>query len=124
GDDAAAVDHDDSVGEALGLLHVLRGEQNRRPGLDELLDEEPEVVARPRVEAGRRLVEEQDGWTGDQAGADVEAAAHPAGVGLDEPVAGLDEREALEHLVRPAPVLLLVEVVPEPDKLEVLAARK
>ena len=36
GDDAAVVDDDDVVGEALGLVQVLRGQQQRRAPLDEV----------------------------------------------------------------------------------------
>ena len=75
-----------------------------------------------RVEAGRRLVEEQHRRPGDQAHGDVEAAAHAAGVALDHPVAGVDEVEALEQL---APTLAGRgdrHVEQAPDVLEVLGA--
>jgi hypothetical protein len=71
---------------------------------------------------GRRLVEEQDSRTGDQARADVQAPPHPARVGLDQPVASVREVEPLEHVLGAAATLALVEVVPQTDQLEVLAA--
>src|SRR5262249_53242448 len=49
------------------------------------------------VEAGRRLVEEQHRRLGDQAGGDVQAAAHPARVGAGLPVAGRGEVEPLQQ---------------------------
>ena len=121
-DHGALVDHDDPLGEAFGLLHVLGRQEHRRPGGDELLDELPHVVAGTRVKAGRWLVEEQHRRSGDQARADVQPAAHPARVGLHEPVGGVGQPEALEHIAGAAAVLALVEVVPEADELEVLAA--
>jgi hypothetical protein len=42
---------DDLIGEPLCLLHVLGGEKDGGAGVDELLDELPEVVARARIEA-------------------------------------------------------------------------
>ena len=68
----------------------------RRRGLDQL----PEGEAAPRVEAGRRLVEEEHGRPRDQRGGEVEPAAHAAGVRLHEAVAGLREVEGLEQLAR------------------------
>src|SRR2546430_9403530 len=65
GDDSPAVDHDDVVREAVGLLEVLGGQQHRRAVTDELLDERPKVASAARVETGGGLVEEHTGgrWT-------------------------------------------------------------
>ena len=101
GDHAPAVDHRDAVGEPVGLLEVLGGEEQRRAVVDELAQDGPEGVARVRVEPGRRLVEEQHGRRRDQAGREVEPAPHAAGVGAREAVAVGGEAEALEQLVRP-----------------------
>ena len=51
------------------------------PLLGELLHGLPHLDARLRVEAGRRLVEEDDRRVADQAHRDVEPAAHAARVG-------------------------------------------
>ena len=77
GDGPASIEHHDSVGEALGLLHVLSGEQHGGAGRDQLLDELPQVVAGPGIEPGGRLVEEQHRRSGDEAGTDVQPAPHP-----------------------------------------------
>ena len=58
GDDAAAVDDRDAVGELVGLVEVLRGEQHGRARRDEPADGVPHLRAGARVEAGGRLVEE------------------------------------------------------------------
>ena len=74
GDGSAVVEHDDVVGEAVGLFEVLRGEDDRGPVAHELAQHVPQVVAAARVEPGGRLVEEQHrrarppGWRRGRAG--------------------------------------------------------
>ena len=97
-DDEALVDDDDLVGELVGLLEVLRREQQRRPLADELADDGPHAEPAAWVESGRRLVEEQHLRTADETAGEVEATLHAAGVGLGLPVGGVDEVEALEQL--------------------------
>ena len=59
GDDAAAVDDADAIGELVGLLHVLGGEDDRRALLVQAADHVPELQPAAGVESGRGLVEEQ-----------------------------------------------------------------
>ena len=54
------------------------------PSPGERADDVPDLVARARVEAGRRLVEEHQLRRDDDARRDVEPAPHPSGVVLDE----------------------------------------
>ena len=89
GDDPAVVEHDDPVGELVGLLEVLRREHEGRAAGDELAHQVPELAAGGRVEAGRRLVEEEHRRRGDEAGGEVEPPAHAARVGLDQASAGV-----------------------------------
>ena len=103
GDGAAVVEHDDVVGQAVGLLEVLRREDQRGALADELAQHLPEVLAAARVEARRRLVEEQHAGRGHQAGGEVEPPAHAAGERLDQPVGGVGQPEPLEQLVGPQP---------------------
>ena len=121
GDHPAAVDHGDVVGQPVGLLHVLGGEQQGGAVADQLADDVPEREAAARVKAGGRLVQEQHLGPADQAGPEVEAAPHPARVGLDGAVGGVGELEPLQHLVGPAPGLVLAQVVEPADQVEVLA---
>ena len=102
-DDPAVVDDGDLVGERVGLLQVLRGQQHRRPVGDQRADDVPHVLALGRVEAGRRLVEEDHVRAADQARGQVEPPAHAAGVGLGRPVGGLGQVEPLEQLGGPLP---------------------
>ena len=123
GDEAAVVDDRDEVGEAVGLVEVLRREQDVGPARGQCLDREPELVAAPRVEAGRRLVHEQEPRRADEAGTEVETALHAAGVGAHESVAGLGEPELLEHLVGRGVAGAAVVTEEARDHAEVLAAR-
>ena len=70
------------------------------PSAAQRADDVPHLVARARVEAGGRLVEEHQLGRDDDAGGDVEPAPHAAGVVLDEPAGGVGEAERLEQLGR------------------------
>ncbi len=71
----AVVDHRDAVGELVGLVEVLRGQQHRRAVGDDGPDDVPHLVAAARVEAGGGLVEEQQVGRVDHGRRDVERAA-------------------------------------------------
>ena len=58
GDDPAVVEHRDLVGQLVGLVEILSGQQDRDAGRDELTDDLPHREAAARVQARRRLVEE------------------------------------------------------------------
>ena len=89
----AVVDDHDVVGEAVGLLEVLGGQQDRRAlGRRGVSSTVPQLVAGARVEAGGGLVEEQDLGPGDQRGGQVEPPAHAARVVLGD--AGRRRRSA------------------------------
>ncbi|MCY1483927.1 hypothetical protein D9M68_175120 [compost metagenome] len=80
GQHAAGV-HRHQVVEALGLLHVGGGDDHahaRAAGAD-ALDQLPELVARQRVDAGGRLVEDQQVGVVDQRAAQAELLFHAAG---------------------------------------------
>ena len=57
----------------------------------------PQLDAAAGVEAGGGLVEQQQARGADQAGAEVEAAAHAARVGAHQSVGGVGQPELLEH---------------------------
>ena len=75
------VDHGDPVGELVGLLEVLRRQEDRHA---EVVVEAPHLLPdrRPagRVEAGRRLVEEEDARIVYQREGQVQPALHASGV--------------------------------------------
>ena len=103
GDHPAVVDDGDLVGQGVGLLQVLRGQQHGRAVRDQAADDVPHVLALGRVEAGGRLVQEDHLGAADQARGQVEAAAHAAGVGLGRPVGRVGQVEPLQQLGGPAP---------------------
>jgi hypothetical protein len=88
--DAAALQYRHPVGEALRLVQVVGGEHDRLAERAEVLDRRPAPAARLRVEAGRRLVEEDQVRVAGQGEGQVKAAALTAGQAahLDVPVLG------------------------------------
>ncbi|GAA3235892.1 hypothetical protein GCM10010468_69880 [Actinocorallia longicatena] len=124
GHDPAVVDHADPVGEPVGLLEVLGGEQDRGALGDEGTDRRPHLGTSARVQAGGRLVEEQHPGRADEGGGQVEAAAHPAGVLRDRPVAGVREAEPLQQLGGAQPGPAGAQVVEATEHLQVLGARQ
>ena len=71
--------HDDAVGEVLRLVHVVRGEQDRLAELAQAGDQLPRLAAGGRVEAGGRLVEEDQLGVAGDAEREVQPAALAAG---------------------------------------------
>src|SRR5215217_2266966 len=65
-DQAGAVEDRDVVGELVGLLQVLGGEEHRRRVGDEAADDLPHRARTARIQAGGRLVEEDDPRRADQ----------------------------------------------------------
>ena len=115
------VDDDDVAGEAVGFLEVLRGEQDCRAVTHQFLDDAPQILAALCVEAGRRLVEEEDGRAGDERGRQVEPAPHAARVGLEDAVTRVGQAEGREELVGPPRRDPAVQVGEPPDHVDVLA---
>ena len=122
GDDVTVVDHDDVVGETVGLFEVLRREQHRCTFGDQLLDHPPEIGAALRVETGGRLVEEEHLGPVYERGREVEPAPHATAVGAHRTCRGVDEIEALEQFVVACPQRFRVEMRKLPDQPEVLVA--
>ena len=93
-------DDRDALGEPVGLLEVVRREEDRQAlGLGEPLDLDPHRRARLGVESCRRLVEEQHLRLVDETERDVESPLHPAGVAARLPVGGVAQPDELEQLV-------------------------
>ena len=88
----------DLVGQRVGLLQVLRGEQHGGAVVDQPPHDAPHVLALGRVEPGGGLVQEDHRRAADQAGGQVEPAAHAAGVGLGGPAGRLGQVEPVEQL--------------------------
>ncbi len=95
------VDDADAVGELVGLLEVLRGEEDGHAEvLVEALHLLPDAGPADGVEPGGRLVEEQHVGVVHERGREVEAPAHAPRVGRDaavERVTEVDERPQLDQ---------------------------
>ncbi len=105
GDDAPAVQYRDRFRKPFGLFQVLGGEEDGHPGRGQVPDHPPHGQPALRVQPGRRLVQEDHRRAADQAGGDVEAAAHPAGVGAHAAPRGRGQVELPDQLGRALPGL-------------------
>jgi hypothetical protein len=76
GDLPSPVDDDDVVRQPIGFLHVLRGKEDGRPASGELRDLVPHLSPASRVQASRRLIEEQDVGVCHERRSEVETTAH------------------------------------------------
>jgi len=122
GDHPAVVDHRDPVGQLVGLVQVLGGQQHRGPAGDEPPDALPDLVAAARVQPGGGLVKEQHRRGQDEAGGQVEPPPHPARVLLDRLAAGVAEPEPLQQLVGAAAGGAGAQVVEAAEQDQVLPA--
>jgi len=77
------VDDDQRVAQTFGLVHEVRGQDQRLAGRLELLQALPDQVAGLRVEAGGRLVEKDGIRIVDQRPGQRQAPFHAAGEGCD-----------------------------------------
>ena len=121
-DHAAVVDDGDLVRELIRFFEVLRRQQDRRALAAQVTDDLPDLVATPRIETRRRLVEEEHARLREQAGREVEPPSHAARVCLRGSVGGVGEFEALEQLRRATAGLSAREPEQAPEHLEVLAS--
>ena len=99
GDHLALVHQGDLVGEALGLLDVVGRHQDRRAARAQVVDQRPELGADLRVEADRRLVEQDQLRLVDEAAGEQEAPAHAAGELVDGVVAAVVQPREVERAV-------------------------
>ena len=99
GDDLSVRHHRDLVGEALGLLDVVGGHQDRRPAVAQAVDQRPQLGADLRVEADRRLVEQDEARLVDEPPGEQQAAAHSAGELVDRVPAAVAQAGEAERPV-------------------------
>src|SRR4029453_611658 len=92
-DDLAPAEDGDAVGEALRLLHVMRRQKDALPQGTEVTDRFPGLGPCGRVEAGRRLPQEDELGVADECQGEVEPAELAAGKGADASVALLAEAD-------------------------------
>jgi hypothetical protein len=101
GDDPAAVHDREPARQPVRFLQVVRGQQHGHPlTAGQPRDLLPHGGPGLGVQARGGLVEEQHRGPVHQAQGHVQAALHPAGVGLDQPPRRLGQPEVGEQLVR------------------------
>jgi hypothetical protein len=119
GGDAAVVEHDDVVSQAVGFVEVLGGEHDGGAGRRQLGDDVPQAGPGGGVEPGGGFVQEQHRWRADQAGGQIDPAAGPAGQ-LTNPLAGeVAEVEPVDEFAGLA-ASARAEATEAADQLEVL----
>ena len=100
-DDLALVHDRDPIAE-LGLVHVVRGHEDRDLlALLELADVAPDRAAGLRIQPDRRLVEEQHPRRVHQPAGDLQPPPHAAAERPDHAVLAVVEADHLEHLPHP-----------------------
>jgi hypothetical protein len=98
GHEPAPGQNEQSVGEPLGLVHVVRRQEDRGAAVGEALDDRPGLSARRRVEPGGGLVEEQQLGPADDAQAEVDPSLLAAREATDARVGLRCEVDEVEHL--------------------------
>ena len=124
GDQPSAVEDGDPVGELVGLIEVLRGEEHGRAVVGQALHDLPHRATTARIKAGGRLVEKDDLRRADQRHRQVQTATHPTRVRHRDPVRGIGQLELLEQLVNALSRGRAREVVQIGHQREVLSTRQ
>ena len=92
------MDDADPVGELVGLVQILRGQEHGGAGADQVADQVPDLEAAARIDAGGRLVQEQHVGPAHQRRGQVQAPLHAARIGAHQPVGVGRQRDPLQHL--------------------------
>ena len=85
---------------ALGLVHVMGGDQHGQPVGGERVDLVPEIAPRLGIDAGGRLVEQQQLRARQRAGAEREPLLPAAGEFAGELLLAAGKAEPLDHVAR------------------------
>ena len=120
-----AVDHDaETTRERLALLHAVGGQHDGHAKVACLLDHRPQVAARRRIHAGRRLVEKDDERTAEKGDARAHLALVAAAQLLHKLVVELVELEDLDELVDALGHRRALEAAQAGDQVERVAHRQ
>ena len=122
GDDPAVVDDHDAVGQLVGLVEVLGGEEQGHAAGHQLADDVPHADPAGGVEPGGRLVEEEHRRSGHEPGRQVETPPHAAGVTRQDAVGRIGQVELLEEFGGPSLGVRPAQAAQLSDHDEVLAA--
>ena len=112
--------------EPLGLLHIGGGDHDAHAGPigADLIDQVPELPARQRIDAGRRLIEDQEVRVMDQRAAEAELLLHAAGQLAGRPVRKRAEPGGAQQSVDAALSLLPPVAEQTAEKIHVLHHRE
>ena len=103
GDDRRLVHHHQPIAETLGLIHVMRGQQQCRSAALQLIQPIPHHVPRLRIEARRRLVEQNQIGLVHERARNRQAPLHAARQRLDLRGGAIGQLDELEQFVRALP---------------------
>ena len=123
-DDPALRDHGDAVAQRVGLEHVVRRQQHRLAGRDQVGDRRAQLARADRVDADRRLVEEDHLGVVQDPARDVQPLAHAARVALDALLLAALEPDELEQLVDPHALRLARHAVELGEVAQVVERRE
>ena len=97
-DDLAVGEERHARAQLVGLVHVVRREEDRRAAVGEPLDGLAQVARGLRVQAARRLVHEQHARAVEQRAREQQALAHAGRERLDLALGDIAQAHLLEHL--------------------------
>jgi hypothetical protein len=97
----ALLDHQQVVADAIDLAEEVAGDEDGDALVGERAHQAAHLDDAGGVESVGRLVEDQQGWVGQQGGGDAEALLHPEGVALEGVAGTVGETDPLEGLVDP-----------------------
>jgi hypothetical protein len=120
GEHLAAVDDRDRRAQLLELREDVRGDEDRLAQAAELPEQLPQLDAGPRVEAGRRLVQQQHQRVVDQRVRQAQALLHAAREALDVRVALRPEVHQVQEVADHPPPALGGNAVAAGEEVQVL----
>jgi len=118
------IDDDDAIGQAVGLIEVLRRQHDRGAVIADGLDLIPQGQPTTRIKTGRWLVEEDGRWVGDQRGHDVETMSLTPGQRAGQLIGVLAHRKPVDELSDTGGAPISGQVIQAPEKIKVLARRE
>src|SRR5207247_10587957 len=92
-DHVTVIDDDDSIGDTLGFLHVMRRIEKRLAATLQQFEVVEDGISALRIDANRRLVEQQDVRIVQQPGGKVQAPLHTAAERFHEIALALREAD-------------------------------
>jgi hypothetical protein len=123
-DQVPVVEHRDPVGELIGFLEVLRGEEDGDTIGHQPADDSPHRPTASRVQSCRRLVQEDDLRAADQGHRQIQLPAHTAGIGCHQLLRRLRQVEPVQQVRDEPPGLGGAKVLEVRHQLQVLLSRE